>query len=131
VSAALIEWAERMKGLPFEWGQTDCATLTMRGLELLTGRDFPDYRWATEAGAWKVAERELPSSVLTAYGLVEVDPGFQRCGDVILVPRDSWPECCHLCLGRYSLSGDPHWGVILVRTGALLAMPGAAVMGLR
>lgn len=132
MSRALVEWAERMAGLPFEWGHTDCATLTIRGLELLTGRAFPDvYVWSSEAQAHAVAERELPSRVLRAFGLDDVDAGFQRTGDVILVPREPWVECCHLCLGRYSLTSDPERGVGYVRSASLLLQPGAAVMGVR
>jgi hypothetical protein len=131
-SVALMEWAERQLGQPFAWGLTDCATLAIRGVELQTGRALGDgYVWASEAEARRVAEAELPSSVLAAHGMVEVDPGFQRCGDVILIPHADWPECCHLCLGRYSLTSTLDHGVIIVRTSALVADPAATVMGLR
>jgi len=126
-----MAWASRMRGAPFAWGHTDCATLAIRGLELLTGRPFPEYRWSSEAQALAVAGRERPSQVLQEYGLQPVLPGFERAGDVILAPREPWPECCHLCLGRYSLSAEPGHRVGMLRTTALLALPGAVVLGLR
>jgi hypothetical protein len=128
--AAVHDWAFRVRGRPFAWGETDCAILTLEGLELLTGHPcVAGYRglWASREEALAHFSQELPSDVLKGLGAVEVAPAFAVFGDVITLPADPWPEQLHFILGRYSLVSDEERGVGLAPTRVLLNIAGARV----
>ena len=44
---ALVEWAESVRGKPYEWGVTDCGTLVRDACAAMYGREmFPEVkRW--------------------------------------------------------------------------------------
>jgi hypothetical protein len=90
----LLTWAESVRGLPFEWGRTDCAALTRAALTMCFGRDV-----APEVPMWRTAQQA--AVVLARYGGV---PGvleglgatrhtlmFARAGDVVCAPEPKEP----------------------------------------
>lgn len=113
----LLAWAREVVNLPFKWGETDCALLTLQALEELTGRDLAwMYRrsWATEREALAHFEQERPSEVLAGLGLVEIPAITAAIGDILTVPAAPWPEQLHVVLGRFCVCTSPERGVHLL-----------------
>lgn len=85
---ALITWAGKQVGKPYQWGVTDCGTTTREGLRILLGRDpFPGLpAWTNEQEM-----REIWGSLggaeagFLCYGAVRVQPGYTQTGDVALL----------------------------------------------
>ena len=123
-----IIWARGMLAREFVWGETDCASLTLAGLDVFRGTDHAfKYRglWTDEATALAHFQAELPSQVLQAIGCQEAALSLAVLGDVVTMPFGQWPECVHLVLGSRSLSADPEHGVILLPTRSLTSSPEA------
>lgn len=124
----LIAWAGSMIGVPFAWGQTDCALLALTGIDAMLGTCHAErYR-----GAWESQEQalahftsEIPSSVLEGLGAVERDPSLSSVGDVLTVPADVWPEQMSLILGSRVLCADISRGVCLKPLRLFARAPGA------
>lgn len=126
----VIIWARGMIGCEFVWGETDCAMLSLKGLEILTGEDYAArYRgkWSTQQEAIDHYRTELPSQVLESFGGQRVPGTFAVLGDVVIVPGEAWPEQMHFVLGAKSLSSRPSNGVGLVTTRELTDLPDAVV----
>ena len=120
---ALVKWAGEMVGKPFIWGETDCAMLALRSLNTSLGIDVSGAFagvWRDEASALAHFQIELPSQVLSMLGLSQMDQVYFATGDIILAPKEPFPETAHICLGMRSLSADPEHGVVYVRTLDLL-----------
>ena len=117
---ALIRWAGAMRGRPFAWGETDCASFACQALGILGHRPIVD-DWRDGLEAWRLARRVDIAAILTAAGLRRVTD-TPVAGDILVVQR-AWP-CFHVCLGRLALSSSANAGVTLHDTAAL---EGAAV----
>jgi len=86
---ALILWAETVRGLPFQWGATDCGSLVRDAMEVMYGRDlWPDVpRWDTLRAAVQIqGTTGGVAAQLALLGAVEVEYGYVQQGDVILLP---------------------------------------------
>lgn len=115
---ALVEYAERMRGRPYVWGDTDCAALAADCVLICSGVDIVD-----EIGRW-VGPREAlrraatltdPSQPLVDHGALSVPQSRVQTGDVVV-----WPET-HGRLPRYGvilpcvrvLTSGPETGVVI------------------
>lgn len=129
--SAVIIWASKMiNETTFEWGITDCASLTLKALQVLTGEDYPSKfrgKWSNEKQARRYYDHGLPSDVLKGFGAEEIEPWFVVIGDVVTIPSPTWPEQLHFVLGKYSLVSDVKRGVRVAPTALLLAQPGSRV----
>ena len=117
---ALIAFAEQVVGQPFVWGETDCGMLALRALDVILIQDVSGpYRgmWSDEATALAHFQTELPSEVLARLGMQRMEPGLYAIGDILLAPKDPWPECAAVCLGGRCLMSHTEHGVAYVRTG--------------
>jgi len=126
----VILWARSMLGQTFVWGETDCAMLALKGLDVLTGMKYTDRykgQWANEDEALNHFKTEMPSEVLQSLGGEKVPGTFAVLGDVITVPAGFWPEQMHFVLGAQSLCTDPTKGVHLLPTRILTELDEAVV----
>lgn len=121
----LVEFAIKMIGQPFKWGQTDCATLVRNGLRSIYGRDV--WRghvgiWTARRGALIVSNRTKPKMALRASGAVETHTKHAWSGDVALGPSMDAHGMFQLSLlipNRKALTSTPETGVIVVDTLSL------------
>lgn len=110
----LLEFADAVIKEEYEWGTSDCVSVTRRALSAILGRDpWKDHigTWKTMRGALKVVKKIDPAEVLLASGAVEVGYNFASAGDVALLPDedDGYPF--------------PHIALVLHRGKHLVAHP--------
>ena len=89
--AVVVDFAQREVGRPFEWGETDCASLARRVLRLMYGAEDPFLKtpaYSTQAGALR-AFRRAGSIVdwLLDSGAEEVGREFLWMGDLAIRPE--------------------------------------------
>ena len=128
----LIAWAERLRGLPFEWGATDCAILCCEAFDLMTCAQLAErYRgqYANLHGArrYQMQHGITLKTVLEAAGCTPVRPHFQQRGDFLLETAGGF-ACGHVCLGELALSATPEAGVAFAPVRELLARPGCEIL---
>jgi hypothetical protein len=128
---ALVDWAFKVLGQPFEWGSTDCTALALQAAAILTGRADIWTRWQ---GRWwdvrsaaRCRRTADLATTLAAEGFVQA-PGHYAPPGAILVGRRGW-RGGHVVLGRRAVSSRPECGVALFKTRAILEV-GAEVWGL-
>lgn len=117
-------------GLPFAWGETDCAVLCLEAFDALTGRRLADVyrgRWNSRPTAIRFARDHDLVQVLDVAGCRRIDSGFQQRGDLLLVPAHPFVEG-HVCLGRNALSSWVGQAVDIGRSRDVLALRGAIVL---
>ncbi len=121
----LLEYATSVRGLPFEWGQTNCAALVAGSVDAMTGSAL--YNLQGELGLDEPLARELSAqrftrSTLLDAGLIKIAGiNYAQRGDVVLAYSEEW-ECSHVCLGKYVLTSSPDRGVFFGRMAGLMAM---------
>lgn len=85
---ALVAWAKRQLGRPFRWGETDCAALLRRGLEIYWGQDrlagLPT--WSSARGALEVLRAHGPAARLLEAAGYRLRAGRPRTADVCTGP---------------------------------------------
>ncbi len=123
---ALVAFAEYVRGRPFIWGETDCATLVRRGLGIMLDGD--PWRghlgtWKTKIGAFRISSKTDARRILRGSGAVRVVPGYETAGDLALGPgRDAHGllRVSLLIPSRKALVAFPDQGVRLVDTLSLI-----------
>ena len=129
---ALIAWAEKLRGSPFEWGVTDCAILCAEAFDLMTDAEFAERyrgRYTNESEARRFQQRhgiDLRMG-LEAAGCTPVERNYQQRGDFLLESAGGF-VCGHICLGAYALSAAPESGVNLLPVRELLTRPGCGIL---
>lgn len=118
--SALILWARRRVGTPFEWGRVDCAMLALEAFDIMTGQAVAESyrgRYSTRAQAIRFQRRIVDlRSKLESLGCARArEP---QIGDVVIVEKDGF-VCGHVCVGEYVVSAWPDRGVALGETRAL------------
>lgn len=127
--ALLAEWAHEVRGQPFEWGRTDCASLMREGLRRISGVDpVPEMSWGSlKTGQRILKSKGLEERIAEAGGvLVEEGPAFAQGGDILFVPEGlefGLPAMC-LNVGGLWLGSTQDDGVYL--TPLLEPLPAAA-----
>ncbi|WP_372808297.1 DUF6950 family protein [Pontiella sp.] len=126
----LIEFAAAVKGMPFEWGNTNCAALAAGAVDAMLGTDHFAAQRALDLSEERAREMsnacETRKALLDA-GLMPVEnPRLAQRGDIIYAVFDGW-ECVHVVVGKYALSSTMERGVCFVRLSGLLAMDGVEV----
>lgn len=125
---ALAAWADSVRGLPFRWGVTDCASLAIAAVDTLRGNHrAADYFYApgrfpyTRRAARLVQAERFHPRHLGAIGLTRATT--TAVGDVLIVRRARGWICAHVVLGRIAVSSSFARGVQVVDVPALLALP--------
>ncbi len=113
-----IAWAQSIVGQPFEWGRTDCWTLTVQAIDLALGTKLARRyrgRWRNEAEARAYAEAcgETAADVLREVGAREIPPAFAARGDILERKQDGLP-CVAPVVGRLALVSAPGHAVMLL-----------------
>jgi hypothetical protein len=99
----LVRFAKSIRGKPYVWGETDCASIVLRSLEAvhvespLSGVGS----WTTKTGALRALKRESPEITLRAAGAREITRPYASGGDTVL-----WPP-------SGSSDGIPQLGVVV------------------
>ncbi len=116
-----MTWAERVRGQPFKWGETDCGALVKQAYQTIKGEPIGWPAWKGKAGALRwVAKagglREALAKVATPVGR-----GFARSGDVVLVKVDE-PDAVYgygmaVVVGDNVVAPHPDYPVTLVPLG--------------
>lgn len=108
----LKEWADEQVGRELVWGETDCASLAKRALQIAWDpdptRDAPN--WTTRLGALRHHTRQdgISGALEAMEEVEEVPVAFVRQGD-ILVRDDADPdgiESCGVVIGQAVLVCD-------------------------
>lgn len=122
----LVEFAREVRGQPYVWGETDCATLVRRALTVMHGEDpLPDDvgAWTTRIGALRVAGRTDVEDALYRAGGWEVRPPYATAGDVALAQPhgqgDPLPTLSVLLPRGKVLTSTPQLGVAVLARDSL------------
>ena len=116
----LVEYALSVVGEDFEWGRTDCATITREALTLVFGEDPWDghaRRWTTKVGAVRAGRAATILDVLRGSGAIQVGEHFGTSGDVALgchFGAHGLPMLSILLPGRKVLTSTPESGVVIL-----------------
>lgn len=83
----LVDWGLALRGRPFVWGQTDCATLARQALVLCFGRDLTVHvpLWHSAREAAEILKQHPIVDELKALGAEERPLAFARAGDLVLM----------------------------------------------
>ncbi len=90
----LVTWAERVRGQPFKWGETDCGALVKQAYEIIKGEPIGWSAWKGKTGALRWLSKVGGLPVALAEVATPVGRGFARSGDVVLAKVDE-PEAVH------------------------------------
>lgn len=85
--ARLHAWSQTVKGQPFAWGKTDCATLVRQALfEMFGAEVVPQLpRWDSATAALRVLrEYGPPGKILLDAGAELTTLPFMRAGDIVV-----------------------------------------------
>ncbi len=114
----LVTWAERVRGQPFKWGETDCGSLVKQAYEIIKGEPIGWSAWKGKAGAlrWVSKSGGLPAALAKVAS--PVGRGFARSGDVVLVKVDE-PDAVYgygivVVVGDNVVAPHPDYPVTLV-----------------
>lgn len=119
-------YASAMRGLPFEWGKTDCASIVRAGLELTYEKDLFDGKikpWTslkTAASRWKSIDLE---NLLLSLGAQEVSPQHTQAGDLAIGPEldeNQLPQLALVLPVSKVLISTPEYGVQIIHVSDLL-----------
>jgi hypothetical protein len=114
---ALMVWGERQRREGWAWGDTDCGTLTRKGLELLFGCSVIDAKYSTRRGAraWMRSQNATAARLLEARGALLQPTGTIDAGDVVVRPGNDqgMPRLALALDSEVLLTSDPvegpHW----------------------
>jgi len=85
----LFHWGESVRGKPFSWGSTDCASLVIAAMEVMYGVDvFPQVdRWKSLRKAVRVLH-DVGSicDLFGAHGATSVPIAYAQSGDILCAP---------------------------------------------
>ncbi len=119
----LVTWAERVRGQPFKWGETDCGALVKQAYKIIKGKRIGWSAWNGKTGAlrWLAKAGGLPAALEKVAS--PVGRGFARSGDVVLAKVDE-PEAEHgygmaVVVGDNVVATYPGYPVTLVSLQAL------------
>ncbi len=116
----LVKFADEANGRAFEWGQTDCGTLTRRALTQMLGTNPWDGHlssWKTKRGAARILKGVNAEDALRASGAVEVPYLFGHSGDVGVGPATDahgLPALSIMLPGRKALVSTAELGVLIL-----------------
>jgi hypothetical protein len=99
---ALTQYINASLGLPFQWGERDCATYGIGAIEAMLGQEVnkPDFSYANEAEALEFAKTwTLEAGMLGQLKAYEIQRNFHQPGDIAIVRRDGF-ECVHVVFDR-------------------------------
>lgn len=119
---ALTEWAQRLLGLPFVWGLTDCGSLALAAQRVL-GRPTPTIAAYTSRRGAVAAWDALPAGL----GAQPVALTHLQIGDLVWHRRIRLPSF-YVFLGRRLLSAKASDGVTWYTLRALADQPGLAAL---
>ena len=101
-SEALQQLVEQYEGIPFKYGENDCALFVGRAIHAMTGEDlFTPYlqKYSTEIGAKRLyCEQGLSNFITTILNLNPTKSGEPERGDICLF-RFAGVEHLAVCLG--------------------------------
>ncbi len=103
----LAEAVEAAKGVPFAWGQHDCATWAFDVRAALTGTPRPAWSYTTEAGGRRWMKRQGWAGFTEAATAIlgePVAPLMAQRGDIVLLIE---PEAFGVCLGAQVAAVGP------------------------
>lgn len=85
----LVRWAASQLGRKFEWGVSDCASLTSEGFKILYGDEpFPYLeKWKSKEEALKLYNKVgKPSEILKLDpNFVEIKKNYCQTGDIVIL----------------------------------------------
>lgn len=121
----LCLFAESVMGMPFEWGETDCLTLALDWLYLLTGENQIEKYWERkniEPYTYHKSEEKAIANcvelgpffleILKDLGAEKIKPNYQTLGDFIFIKDENLHYRVHVCLGETVLAATNEYGVI-------------------
>ena len=113
----LVNYADSVLPLPFEWGKTDCISLSLNCVSVMYDRpdlvDFID--WTSEAEGRAFFETvSTPDVWLSSFEAVNIPRESIRSGDVVVgfLPERQIPFS-YFCVGSKLLSSLPEAGVFV------------------
>tara|TARA_R110002096_G_scaffold322800_1_gene516870 strand:+ start:400 stop:828 length:429 start_codon:yes stop_codon:yes gene_type:complete len=114
---ALMTWGERQRREGWAWGDTDCCTLTRKGLQILFERDVINAEYSSRQGAhaWMQRQGATAARLLEARGALLQPAGTIDAGDVIVRPGsdEGMPRIALALDSEVLLTSDPiqgpHW----------------------
>lgn len=124
----LVEFANSVRGLDFEWGKTDCATLVCHGLYVIldkypfTKKTLPQWDNKNKAIRRFLRVGDI-GKFLIDQGAVEVHMDYAGTGDVILSPGlddNDLPRLAMMLPTRRVLLSTPKTGVIIEKSHVLV-----------
>lgn len=83
--ARLSDYANSVRGAPFEWGTTDCACIVRDSLNALSGSRTFKQSWKTQRGARGAETRENGFNGALSGFCDVVHPRFIDAGDVAIL----------------------------------------------
>lgn len=114
----LTTWASQQVGLPFVWGETDCASLVRSALTEMYGADvFPHLpKWTTAREALAVLQAHgSVEAILLNAGAELVTMPFIRAGDIVVLPDQEDRVSCIVCVdGLACITASSRQGVIQI-----------------
>lgn len=120
--ARLVDYANGVIGLPFEWGVTDCFTLTINALDYADDSNlFAEFvnQWTDEDSARKRAEDFYFDDWIKDKGGYRVDTNFVQAGDIFARRLDKLPEL-GIVVGTDLLASRPDTDVSLIPLSAAI-----------
>jgi len=123
----LHEWAESVRGRPYEWGATDCGTLVREAFCVMYGEDIAaDVEpYTTQRGAARVhAETGGVEFILRLLGATDIAPAFAQSGDIWIDEDGDGFPAAGVVIGRDVIWATLEDGVVRapkrMRTGGVL-----------
>lgn len=115
----LVRFAEQERGRSYEWGETDCASLVRRAMDIMYGEDkFPNApNWTTEVGAKRALGKiDNVNQCIIDIGGEDVHKNFRRNGDIVtgIDNNENFPGM-GVVVDVEVLTSSPEYGVYLAR----------------
>jgi hypothetical protein len=82
----LITWASSKIGKPFIWGESDCTTLSLEGINIYYGNIFNiENTWNSFKEALRAFKKYgTPMDILTKEGFTIVTKKYEQTGDIFV-----------------------------------------------
>tara|TARA_R110000868_G_scaffold16851_3_gene74626 strand:- start:4518 stop:4931 length:414 start_codon:yes stop_codon:yes gene_type:complete len=106
--AALDQYIDRSKYIPFKWGENDCIMFACAGINAITGKN-PSAPWlgnyTTALGAARIFKQyggfeDMIATIASEHGYNERPVALAQRGDLML-HDNKWPSA-GICVGRLS-----------------------------
>lgn len=91
----LVDFAEQVVGLPYVWGHTDCASIALRAIQVLSKATDADLLQRLGLESWydsrtsalrTFSQLEGIRSALLSLGMTEHPPRYAHQGDILVLP---------------------------------------------